>query len=259
MNNLKGAMEYLKNKYNLEKGFFCIYGSYATNTQNEDSDIDMLYIYRCNASKLKRTSENYNKIPISFYELSFKDLRDDANGKYGGFFCGKIFNPSLFVDNTNEDNKIIQNAVATFFSRLISERHCIINKNYTSDEILKNSICSYIELYPEYFSYILRLMVNDEFENIWNQWKKVYVNILISKNVIKKENNKYTYKKIHSKETFERIRIDYISRFWIYGAVSHNAKLDFYDYYKSKNKEYIFNHKNLKEKAEKFLNITYMT
>ena len=82
MSNLSNAIQYLKEKYNLINGFFCIYGSYATNTQNKNSDIDLLYIHRTDTSKLKRTSELFENIPISFYELSVKDLcvRFNENG-----------------------------------------------------------------------------------------------------------------------------------------------------------------------------------
>lgn len=259
MNILNNAVNYLIEKYKLDNGFFCIYGSYATNTQTVKSDIDMLYIHRTNISKLKRTSEMYENIPISFYELSFKDLDDDANGKYGGFFCGKIFNPNVFIKNTNDDIIIVQKAVAEYFSHLINENNCIIGKQYTSDDILKNSICAYISLYPEYFSYILRLMKNHKFPIIWKQWKKVYIENLINENIIVKlENNNYIYNKVYSKNEFEKIKIDYISRFWIYGAISHDSDINFYDYYKNKNKEYILNNKDLKEKAENFLKLQYI-
>lgn len=46
MNDLSNVVKYLKEKYNLTDGFFCVYGSYATNTQNNDSDIDLLYVHR---------------------------------------------------------------------------------------------------------------------------------------------------------------------------------------------------------------------
>ena len=199
MSNLSSAIQYLKEKYNLNNGFFCIYGSYATNTQNKNSDIDLLYIHRTDTSKLKRTSELFENIPISFYELSVKDLCDDAKGKYGGFFCGKIFNPSIFIDNTNQDNLIIQNCIATYFANLINENYYKSNKKYSSDEILKNSICSYIDLYPEYFSYIVRLMKNNTFNSIWNSWKKTFIDILVNENIIKKSGNSYSYQNIFSK------------------------------------------------------------
>lgn len=257
MSNLSNAIQYLKEKYNLINGFFCIYGSYATNTQNKNSDIDLLYIHRTDTSKLKRTSELFENIPISFYELSVKDLCDDAKGKYGGFFCGKIFNPSIFIDNIDEDNLIIRKSVATFFANLINENYYKINKKYSSDEILKNSICSYIDLYPEFFAYVVRLMKNDTFDAIWNCWKKTYIDILVSENIIKKCGNGYSYKYIFSKDDYERTKIDSISRFWIYGAVSHNCNLDFYDYYKNKNRDYIIENIEYKEKAELFLGLIY--
>ena len=257
MSNLSNAIQYLKEKYNLIDGFFCIYGSYATNTQNKHSDIDLLYIHRTDISKLKRTSESFEKIPISFYELSVKDLCDDAKGKYGGFFCGKIFNPSLFIDNTDEDNLIIQKSIATFFANLINENDYKLNKDYSSDEVLKNSIRSYIDLYPEYFSYIVRLMKNSTFDSIWNCWKENYINALVSENIIKRCGNSYRYQYIFSKDDYERTKIDYISRFWIYGAISHNSNLDFYDYYKTKNRDYIIENIEFKEKVELFLGITY--
>lgn len=257
MDDLKNVIQYLKDKYSLSNGFFCIYGSYATNTQNNNSDIDLLFIHRTNCSNLKRTSEKYNNIPISFYELSVKDLNDDANGKYGGFFCGKIFNPSIFVDSINEDENIIQKTIATYFGNLVNEKHCSLDKKYTADEILKNSICSYIELYPEYFSYILRLLENDNFINIWNKWKNEFTNILIHENIINKNNNKYIYNKVCSDEKFNRIKVDYISRFWIYGAISHNSDVGFYDYYKNKNMKYIVTHKKCQKKGEEFLKIKY--
>lgn len=259
MINLNNVTEYLKDKYNLQNGFFCIYGSYATGTQNKRSDIDLLYIYRINNSKLKRTTEYYKSIPISFYELSIKDLYDDSKGKYGGFFCGKVFNPNVLINELDEDNLAIQKSIAIYFSNLFSKKYCLMDKNYNSDEILKNSICSYIELYPEYFSYIARLMNNKSFMNIWKRWKEAHINLLLNENVIKKRGNYYIYQKVYSKEEFEMIKIDYISRFWIYGAVSHNSNLNFYDYYKNKNLDYILEHKILKGKTEKFLGIKYRT
>lgn len=258
MTELNNAIQYLKSKYNLTNGFFCIYGSYATSTQNKNSDIDLLYIHRTNVSKLNRTNEIFNNVSISFYELSIKDLYDDSIGKYGGFFCGKIFNPNLFFDNTKEDDLIIQKSVATFFSNLISEKHCNINKKYSSDEILKNNICAYIDLYPEYISYIIRLIKSDKNASIWNKWKKVFIDMLLNENIIQGNGEGYIYKCVFSTRHFESIKVDYISRFWIYGAISHNSNINFYDYYKNKNKDYILKNIKYKEKTEKFLGISYV-
>lgn len=250
-------IQYLKDKYNLENGFFCIYGSYATGTQNSNSDVDLLYIYRSSESKLKRTSENYNNIPISFYELSTKDLYDDANGKYGGFFCGKIFNPNILIDNMEEDDLIIQKSIATFFANIFSKKWVRSKQYFTSDEILKNSIRLYIELYPEYFAYLIRLIKNDSFIYIWNNWKKSHIAMLLNENVIKLEDEGYYYINDISDKEFDSVKMDYISRFWIYGAVSHNSNLSFYDYYKNKNKKYILEHEEIKKKAENYLGISY--
>ena len=71
--------------------------------------------------------------PFSFYELSVKDLCDDAKGKYAGFFCDKIFNPRLFIDNTDQDNLIIQKSIAIFFYKFLYIQHiCIIFKDNLS-------------------------------------------------------------------------------------------------------------------------------
>lgn len=255
--DLLDVIKYLKEKYDLNNGFFFVYGSYATNTQNKHSDVDLLYIHRMDISRLKRTNEKFKNIPISFYELSVKDLYDDSEGKYGGFFCGKIFNPSMFIDNTYEDDLIVKKTIANFFSNLINEKYCNKDIKYSSDEILKNSICMYIDLYPEYFAYIVRLMKNDNFDYIFDSWKEKYINILVSENIIKECNGGYYYHYVSSLKDFEYTKIDYISRFWIYGAVSHNSNLDFYDFYKNKNRDYIIDNIKFKEKVELFLGITY--
>ena len=259
MINLVDVFKYLKNKYKLKNGFFCIYGSYATGTQHDKSDIDLLFIHRTEKSKLKRTSEKFNDISISFYEISLKDLKDDANGKYGGFFCGKMFNPHKLFDCTADDEQIISKSISVFFSNIFGEKHCKFKYDYTPDEILKNSIRIYFDLYPEFYAYIMRLMNSSNFKLIWNEWVKYYINILLDNNIIKKTENGYSYVNLVSVEKFEIIKRDYISRFWIYGAVSHNSNTDFYDFYKNKNKDYIISHEKLRIETSLFLATTYKT
>ena len=255
--NLLNIIDYLKTKYNLYNGFFCVYGSYATDSQTNKSDVDLLYIHITSESKLCRYSELYNKINISFYQLSLKDLIDDSNGLYGGFFCGKLFNPHIIIENTDKNLKIVQKYIACFFSKLLNKKFYFLNRAYTSDEILKNSINLYIDLYNEYFAYIMRLVNLENFENIWKKWKKQHISLLMNEKVIKKIGNKYYYTDLCEENEYIMKRTDYISRFWIYGAVSHNSDIKFYDFYKIKNQRYIKNNEKAKINTEKFLNYNY--
>ena len=257
MEYINEILKYLEEKYKLGSGFFCIYGSYATKTQKKESDIDLLFVHDTLEKKVNRTSEKYNETFISFYEISTKDLYEDSLGKYGGFFCGKIFNPKIIVEDNIHSREIIQDCIVRYFSYLLNNNICVKNKKYTDDEVLKNSIKCYIDLFPEYFAYIMRLYNSKNFAIIWNNWKKEHLESLIKGNIIKNSNRGYYYIKTIKMEKYNKIKIDYISRFWSYGSISHNSNIEFYDFYKTKNVKYIINNLDLKKRVENFLGVNY--
>lgn len=245
-------IDYLKNKLNLYSGFFCLYGSYATNTENNLSDIDLLYIDN-SIEKAHRISEKYNNIDISLYNVSERDLINDSKGTFGGFFCGKLFNPHILIEASKFQEKLINKCIANYFKNLMSNHFFKKNFFYTSDDILKRCINVYIDLYPEYFAYIMRLKESENFNVIWNKWKKGFIQNLNEYDIISKKGQRYRINKLINFNYYNILKTDYISRFWIFAAISHNSNLNFYDYYKNKNKNYILTHNNVKKDTEKFL------
>lgn len=255
MVKLDKIINYLKNKCNLNKGFFCIYGSYATDSQNNNSDIDILYIDKETVQPL-REGHIYNGIDITVYKISENILCDDSHGKYGGFFCGKLFNPHLIFGGDKDSQLFIDQCICIFFSNLLSNSFCDLNEKYTADDILKKCIIIYCCLYPEYLAYLMRLKKTNNFNIIWNKWKKWLVSIFLKNNIIYSQiSSKYNYCKVIDNQLFERKKIDYISRFWSFGAISHN-NISFYDYYKSKNLNYILNDIPLFKKTCAFLGLS---
>lgn len=247
---------FLKNEESMDDGYYCIYGSYATCSQNDFSDIDILYISN-SIEKPIRVGTSYNEIKITVYKVSEKHLLQDAKGKYGGFFCGKMFNPHVVFPTNKRNETFIDNCVAKFFSSILKEPYFKLNKGYNEDEILKNMINLYIELYPEYFAYVMRLVNIANFNNIWKLWRKKIISSLLENKLLKQESDKFYFNKNISLKKFNKLKINYISRFWIFGAISHNSNLDFYDFYVNKNLDYIIKNKNLREKCEKFLDTVY--
>lgn len=259
MNNQKIINDiclFLKNEKNMNDGYFCIYGSYATCSQNENSDIDILYV--SNSIKTpKRISSLYKKIKITVYKLSEDHLLQDAKGKYGGFFCGKMFNPHIIFPYSRRNNIFIDNCVTTFFSRLLDESSFKLDNEYDEDEVLKKLINVYMELYPEYFAYIMRLVNINNFNSIWETWRKRTIFSLLMNNILAKKDDKFYFKKNIPVAKFNKLKISYVSRFWIFGAISHSSNLDFYDFYVNKNVDYITKNKILWKKCEDFLDRFY--
>lgn len=249
--------EYLKKYHNMHDGYFCIYGSYATNSQNETSDIDILYVSNSIQTPF-RIGTKYKDVKITVYEISEQILINDSNGKYGGFFCGKMFNPHLVFPYKQSTSDFIDNCVSKFFSKILSEDLCLKNVEFSDDDILKICIKLYMKLYPEYFAYIMRLINISNFEDIWHNWKNKIINSLIKNNIILEREKKYLFFKNIDKERIDKLKISYISRFWIFGAISHDCDHSFYDFYVKKNTKYMSKNIELKIKSEKFLDYNYI-
>lgn len=247
---------FLEKENDMNNGYFCIYGSYATDSQNDLSDIDILYISK-SIEEPTRIGTLYNKIKVTIYKVSENHLLQVSRGKYGGYFCGKMFNPHIAFPDNEKNTNFIDSCVAIFFSNILKESLCKLNRVYSEDEILKSMINLYMELYPEYFAYVMRLMKIDDFNSIWDLWKKRIVSSLLIKNVIKQINDKFCFNKNVTSAKFDKLKINYISRFWVFGSVSHNSNLNFYDFYVSKNTNYIIENNFLRKRCEKFLGINY--
>ena len=244
----------IKISYNELEDSVCwvLYGSYAIHEETKNSDIDLLCINE-KCEKPYRIGMKYENIEITIYVLSLFDLIEDSYGKYGGFFCGKLLNPSVLITCNSKIKKVMQTCKGNFVGKLMSSyfSNCI---EMTDEDIIIIALKIYLKLYPDYFAYIMRIVKASHFEEIWSVWKKDIIDSLLQTNrIISLYDNKYQLQIVSNNEKFESLLIDYVSRFWSFGAVSHDGDIYFYDYYKKKNRAYIANNLPYVKKTYKLL------
>jgi len=236
--NYKLAVEstkYLSERLNLESSYkkdhvWIVYGSLITNQLKEGSDLDFMLITNSNGNP-RRISASYKNHPVTLYIVPKKEfVKDGREGKYGGYFCGKTLNPFISIGNLMDDKEILSVSL-----ELITPFMVYLSKNKNIQNLNRNNIVasvfqSYSFLYPHYHSYFFKHYVSPKFQDIWRIMGETMPNTLIKLNlVIKISRNKYRFTGGLLKN-INRKAVEYTSRFWAFGAYSHD-RFDFPDLY----------------------------
>ena len=222
-------------------GFYMVYGSYVIREENENSDMDVIYIHKINEPPFRKQLY-YNSIPVTIYFLSRFDFEADSTGKYGGYFVGKALNPHIIISSNNFDHMFIYKCCGRFIGEIANYTSLKKqNHEYELNQIVKDVFSGYLKICPPYISYLVRYNVAKNKDIIAN-WiiENVKRSLIISNSIKQIDVNKYVYNNILSQNEYEQNMIDYVASFWSFGALSHND-MNFYKHYKNKNYQYIIN------------------
>jgi hypothetical protein len=226
-------------KINIEdNAMIACYGSLATNTMNDFSDIDLLYIHNQKEGP-RRLSAALHETSVTVYAISRDDFFQDGHNKFGGFFCVKLFNPCVIFPDNKGNRHLIRGAIGEFFGAYAAELASLESvRIFKREQLLKHVIKSYFAICPGYASYFLRYYMLDNFTEIWKLMSEEVEKSFLQVNVVKEHSPGMYQYAIVDRSVQER-KVLSIARFWAFGVSSHNNDYNFPDKYFFKSKEYI--------------------
>ena len=93
---------------------------------------------------------------------------------------------------------------------------------------------SYLDIFPHYDAYLLKLFITKNFKNIWKHVSsEICLALVLSNSIEKKGNNKYSF---HKTETinYEKEKTKIVTRFWLLASKLHGDDIEFPDTYFAK-------------------------
>lgn len=208
-----------------------VFGSYVTNMNNENSDVDIIGI-NDNFTGKQRQVLNYQKIPIHFTAITMEEFRDDGEARlYGSYFSGKIINPHIFLYGNEEyKNEAIYHA-GKFIGPLAGYLGQISSHNaFTLSQVTSLVFIAYMSTDPSFDAYFLGYFVSPSFERIWQALCKDTIAMLILSESIQFVGDKYIFTKFFDNyKSFHSERMKISARHWSYGAICHDCDRKFQD------------------------------
>jgi hypothetical protein len=239
---------YLNEKFQNNEISWVFYGSVATSTMNENSDIDVFMINDASNCPT-RLSDEFMNYPITIYSVSMRDIiLDGEEKKYGGFFICKLLCGYIIFGSNKLKLKIeIQRLLGEYFKDCIGSIS-IKKNNINPDNILADCFKTYLDFFPHFDKYILKLYTSNNFGKIWQDLKLEIFNSLLLVNAISLDSyGNVAYKQTHYEE-YNKLKTKVIARFWVFASLLHND-IEFPDYYFSNCERFI------KDNEEKYNNM----
>lgn len=214
-------------------GYWVCYGSFATNSFNEKSDIDLLYVHMKDDLSSSRVQEYVLGRPVTVYALSEKDLsRDGKDALYGGYYAGKLLNPFAVFKGTEKSFSVLASVVAGFIAPFAAQQRKQLGIEAPSPSaVYADCIKGYLSICPWYQNYFLRLMSLSNFLNVWDKMSRFTTTALERNNSIEKAGDIYIYRENLSNYVSQEEILKRSARFWSLGAIFHGQDSSFVDFY----------------------------
>ncbi|MCA9359484.1 hypothetical protein KC850_00405 [Candidatus Kaiserbacteria bacterium] len=230
-------------------GYWVNYGSFVINTQQPNSDIDLLYVHQ-NPEPVSRMSASFEGHPVTIYQLSEDDLLNDGEmAKFGGYFSGKLLNPFVILSEDSRHNEVALRSAGSFIGPHTVHQTAEVN---TPERVLKDTVLARLKLCPWYDSYFLRYYTHPDFERIWEVMLKVVCRSLEISGDIQMSRDGYRYVRAYSEQELHERSVAVIARFWSLGSCLHSSMPDFPDFYMKKARQHVETNQ-LKERLEEMM------
>jgi len=220
--------------------FWVCYGSFVLNQQTPESDLDLLYIHSQTAP-VRRIQSSFEGHPVTVYSLKRNDFaRDGEQRMFGGYFGGKVLNPCVVLQATEEDKELVLRTAGEFIAPFASAMALRQNrKKTTRANLVADSVLARFHLCPWYRSYFLRYYIDPDFSKLWNRMEEVVSSAFMKAGVVVQDGGSLEYCRTPSDAELHTEIIKAVARFWALGSCLHGSLPDFPDYYMQKSEQFI--------------------
>lgn len=242
---LRRALPLLVTEINVmqsESDYWICYGSLLLGLQNNQSDIDLLYIHHDPHQQPSRIQSSFEEWPVTIYALNESDFKADGEQrKYGGYFSGKVINPHAVLgghtDSVQATLKVAGGFIGQFAASLSRRRGREIA---SPGNIAADCFLAFLHLCPWYRAYFMRYFVDPRFADIWQTLQaSVTTSLVLAKEVTKLSPGYFEYQNPLDEAQFHIEMIKVVARFWAVGACFHGGRIDFPDYYFEKSEQFL--------------------
>jgi hypothetical protein len=227
---LRRATSHLSKEFGWEShaGFWVCYGSFVTNQQVTESDIDLLYVQSHEFGTPERASSRFEGHPVTLYRMCKRDYASDGTGRnYGGYFAGKALNP--FTADSNLVLRTCGGFIGDWAAAIGRRR---TGQTATSANITADVMLARLQICPWLRSYGAKWFAAPSFPRLWfNMCDFVPAALAASGHVIRTEGG-YSYAApTIPRDMLQEARVRAIARFWSLGSALHGNDLDFSEKY----------------------------
>ncbi|NJP34163.1 hypothetical protein [Micromonospora thermarum] len=223
-----------------EDRVWVFYGSRVTGVTTATSDFDVLMLHRHDEVPPTRVDATYRDAPVTVYSLSRSALcRDGQDRAYGGYFALKLFSP--FVCTPADYATELLTSVARFLAPLAADVAGRIDAiTRTRHQILADSYLAFLDLYPDFDSYVARVLAGPVLASpLWRRQAQVVVDAYEQARMIDcASDGRYTYSGQATIGDLRHERAIAAARFWAFGAVCHGSDFRFPDLYRDKARQH---------------------
>lgn len=219
-----------------EDPVWVFYGSRVTGTTNATSDFDVMLLHHQNETPPTRLGTTYHGAPVTVYSLPRSALcRDGQDRAYGGYFALKLFSPFICTPATHAAE--LMTSVARFLAPLAAETAGRVDAiTRTRHQILADSYLAFLDLYPDFDSYVVRILEEPVLASpLWRRQAQVVVDAYEQAQMINSSaDGRYTYSPQAAVGDLRHERAIAAARFWAFGAACHGSDIGFPDLYREK-------------------------
>lgn len=208
------------------------YGSAPLGDRNTASDVDVMLLHGGSGISPHRRSAWLDSTPVTIYILAHRDLEEDGeNRRFGGYFSLKLFSP--FVSDIPENSHLLAGSAAHFLGPFSASVGMRSSRASSSDQLLADAYLAFIDLYPDFASYFVRLAQDEaRLARVWRHQRRVHVSALRdARYIAQTESGQWKYTGSNKISDVARERSRCVARFWALGAVCHEADPGFPDFY----------------------------
>lgn len=214
--------------------FWVVYGSFALNTQQHASDMDVLYVHDSVGSNPNpiRIQSSFRGYPVTIYSISRASLGADGEERlYGGYFAGKLLNPNVLINATEADRQLVMQVAGEFIAPFAADAAGKRTVS-TAENLLADTVIARFRLCPWYESYFVRYFTSQNFDALWRHMRSLIADCLLASGYVRKfDDGGFEYCRKLDTEELHIQMIQATARFWSLGACLHNCQADFPDYY----------------------------
>lgn len=216
------------------EGFWIYYGSFVTNQQTSESDVDVLHVYGGSRSDPVRISASSQGHPVTLYLIHRDDYeRDGRDRAYGGYFAGKALNPFVAHHASAEDMNLVLRTCGGFIgdrATLLATRRgarVATAANVTADVLLAR-----FHLCPWLRSYVARWYALPSFPSLWSRMCEAVPECLIASGHVIRDEESFAYSPTSVGEcALHATEVRAIARFWTLGSALHDNDAEFSEHY----------------------------